>query len=109
MFDEVISTKIAPDGEVEVELVSPSAEEVEAAVADFVKSARDFLEINDNPGAAITERLGIRWWKAAEWLMLADNRLKDCFCGRDRSPAAIRQYHKFRLKMIDGRRYRTDA
>jgi hypothetical protein len=42
MFDEVIETSIKPNGEVEVKLVSPSAEEVESAVADFVRSWREF-------------------------------------------------------------------
>jgi len=44
-----------------------------------------------------------------EYLALADSRLKEAFCGRDRSPLSISQYHKWRLKMINGRRYRADA
>ena len=110
MFDEVVETHVGKDGSVEAKLVSPSAEEMEEAVADFVKSAREFRDLNSRPDAATApERPGILWWRALEWLALADSRLKDVFCGRDRSPRSIRQFHKFRLKMIAGRRYRTDA
>lgn len=108
MFDEVIETSIKPDGDVEVKLVSPSAEEMEAAIADFTRSAKDFF--NFRPDAAHDpERPGILWWRALEYLALADSRMKEAFICGDRSPASIKQYHKFRLKMIAGRRYRTDA
>jgi len=109
MFDELVSTTIKPDGTVEVNLVSPSAEEVENAVADFIRSERDFRELNRPSAATDPNRIGIEWWKALEWLALADSRLKNIFCDRDRSPRSIAAYHKYRLKMIAGKRYRTDA
>ena len=109
MFDEVFSTS-KPDGEVEVKLVSPSAEEVEQAVADFVRSWRDFRRFDLRPDAATDpERRGILWWRALESLALADSQLKNIFCGRDRSPASIAQCHKYKLHLIDRKPYRADA
>ena len=110
MFDKIVETKVMPDGTVEVNLVSDSAEDMENAVADFVQSYRQFRETNNlRPDAATEANLGMAWWKRLEYLALADSRLKECFCGRDRSPASVRHYHKYRLKLIDGKRYRTDA
>jgi hypothetical protein len=55
-------------------------------------------------------QLGIEWWRAAENLMLANNRLKDLFCGRDRSPRSIRLCHEYKLTLIsDKKRLRADA
>jgi hypothetical protein len=105
MFDEIVETKIAPDGAVEVNLVSPSPEEVENAASELSFSWRKFRDIN-SPGA----HLGIEWWRAAENLMLANNRLKDLFCGRDRSPRSIRLCHEYKLTLIsDKKRLRADA
>ena len=110
MFDELIRTTVMPDGKIDVELVQPDPKEVENAVADFVKSAREFRILHSCPdGATDPERRGILWWRALESLACADSRLKDIFCGPDRSPRSIAQYHKYRLKLIDGKRYRTDA
>ncbi len=110
MFDELIRTTVMPDGKVDAELVQPDPKEVENAVADFVKSAREFRILHSCPdGATDPERRGILWWRALEWLACTDSRLKDIFCGPDRSPRSIAQYHKYRLKLIDGKRYRTDA
>jgi len=110
MFDEIVSTKI-DDGKVTVEseVLSADPEQVENAVADFVRSARQFRETNSRLDASTDANLGMAWWKRLECLALADSRLKDVFCGRDRSPHSIAQYHKYRLKLIDGKRYRTDA
>jgi hypothetical protein len=103
MFDEVIETSVKPDGEVEVKLVSPSAEEMEHAVADFVRSWREFRILDPL-------RYGdTGWWQSLQYLALADERLKEIFCGTDRSPASVKQYHRWRLHLADGRRYRTDA
>jgi hypothetical protein len=54
-------------------------------------------------------RLEVEWWRRLDALGLADGSLKERFLGRDRSPASIRQYAKFRRKMVFGERYRTDA
>ena len=51
----------------------------------------------------------IGWWRALGYLALAESRAKDCFLGRHRDPASVRQYAKFRSKMIEGKGYRADA
>jgi hypothetical protein len=113
MFDQEITTLIKADGTPEQKkwLAEDAlqAEEAEAAVADFVRSWRRFREIDAPDAATFAANLGIEWWRCLEYLALADSRLKEVFCGRDRSPRSIRQYHEYRLKLIDGKRYRTDA
>jgi hypothetical protein len=105
LFDEIVETKIASDGSVEVNVVSPSPEDVEYAASDLFLSWKKFRDIN-SPGA----HLGIEWWRAAECLMLANNRLKDLFCGRDRSPRSIRLFHEYKLTLItDRKRLKADA
>jgi hypothetical protein len=109
MFDEIVRTEFKQNGEVKVTIVEDTAREMECAVADFVRWWRRFNEIDASVAATSGANLGVEWWRCLEYLALADSRLKDAFCGRDRSPNSIKQYHKFRLKMIDGKRYRTDA
>jgi hypothetical protein len=106
LFDEIAEVHVAADGTVQASLVEDPAQEMEAAVADMVRSWREFRDLNANgPIAAHT----YQWWKCLCYLALAEDRLKECFLGRDRSPASIKQYHKFRMKMVFGRRYRADA
>ena len=109
MFDEVAEVTLKPDGEVEVEVVETAVEDMENAVADFVKSANEFFDSNSRRCATEVSRAGIMWWRRLEWLAFADAKLKDGFCGRDRSRESIRLYHHYRLKLIAGRRYHTDA
>lgn len=108
-FDEVVETIIKPNGE--VKLVSPSPEEVETAVTDFVNSEREFRLLHSRPDAATDPgRPSILWWRAFELLAFADSRLRDIFCGPDRSPASINQFHKYKLSLISGgKRLRADA
>jgi len=106
MFDEIAEVTVKPDGTVEASLVEDAAQEMENAVADMARSWREFRDVNADGPIAIHD---YAWWKALVYLSLAEDRMKTAFCGRDRSPRSIRQYHKFRLKMIAGRRYRTDA
>jgi hypothetical protein len=106
LFDEMVETRIAPDGTLEAGLKSDAEQEMENAVADMARSWREFRDLNVKGPYVIHD---YAWWKALVYLSLAEDRLKEAFCGRDRSPASIRQYHKFRLKMITGKRYRTDA
>jgi hypothetical protein len=111
MFDELYETKKKPLGSVETkklltdaeQIAQMDSEEMERAVADFVRSWRDFRGLDPMRYGDPT------WWRALEYLALANSRLKDAFCGQDRSPASIRQHHRWRLKLADGRRYRTDA
>jgi hypothetical protein len=67
---------------------------------------KEFRDVNTSGPIAIW---GWQWWKCLCYLALAEDRLKKAFCDRDRSPASMKQYHNWRLKMIDGWRYRTDA
>jgi hypothetical protein len=106
LFDEIVRTEVKPDGTVEASLAPDAAQEMEAAVADLVRSWKDFKDANGDYPIAVW---GYNWWKCLCYMALAEERLKEAFCGRDRSPASIKQYHRWRLKMIDGRRYRTDA
>ena len=50
MFDQITETRIEPDGKVTVTDVP--AEAVENAVADSVRSAREFGEANSRPDIA---------------------------------------------------------
>jgi len=110
MFDEIIETSVKPDGEIEVKLVSPSPEEVENAVRDFVNSEREFRLLHSRPdGATDSGRPGILWWRAFELLAFADSRLRDIFCGPARSPSSLNQWHKYKLSLISGKRLRGDA
>lgn len=110
MFDEIVSTKIE-DGKVavETEVLSPDPEEVEKAVADLTRSFSDFNAIMSRGVDPVDPVKSLGWWRATEYLMLANNRLKDIFCGRDRSPASVKAYARFRSKVLEGKRYRPDA
>jgi hypothetical protein len=44
-----------------------------------------------------------------QWLALADAKLKDLFCGRDRSPESIKRYHAYRPQLIEGGASKADA
>jgi hypothetical protein len=106
MFDEIVETRIAPDGTLDASLKSDAEQEMEDAVADIVRSWKDFKDANGDYPIAVW---GYQWWKCLCHLALAEDRLKEAFLGRDRSPASVKQYHRWRLKMVDGRRYRADA
>ncbi len=113
MFDEQIATLIKAEGTPEqrkwLAEDALQAEEAEAAVADLVRSWRRFKEMDASVAATSGAQLGIEWWRAVECLALADSRLKEVFCGPDRSPRSIRRCHEYKLKLIDGKHYRTDA
>ena len=79
------------------------------AIADLVRSFRDFSAIMER-GVNPTDPLrSLGWWRVLEYLALAESRLKEAFICGDRSPASIRQYAKFKSKMLEGKRYRPDA
>jgi hypothetical protein len=106
LFGEIVRTEVKPDGTVEVSLKPDAEREMEASVADIVKAWQDFKEANGEYPIAVW---GCAWWKALGYLALAEDHLKEAFLGRDRSPASVKQYHRWRLKMLDGQRYRADA
>jgi len=109
LFDEEISTLIKSDGTVEQKRMLLDdilhSEEAESAVADFLTSWKRFDKLRDD---GIGHHAN-SWWVALELLALADSRLKTVFTGDRRDPVSLKQYHKYRGKLIDGRRYRTDA
>jgi hypothetical protein len=115
MFDEIEEVTVK-DGKVverklwtdEQTVVQTDAQEMENAVADFLRSWREFSWL-DQLLATDYGRQGIEWWRALECLALSDSRLKQAFCGRDRSPASIRQFHKWKLNLIECKRYRIDS
>ena len=107
MFDEIVRTEIKPDGTVEASLVENSAQEMEISVAEMQSAWADFKKANGDqyPTAVWT----YDWWKALMWLSCAENRLKEAFLGRDRTPASIKQYHRWRLSLCDGRPFRANS
>jgi hypothetical protein len=109
MFDEQIATLIKSDGTVEHKRMllddMLQSEEAENAVAEFMTSWNRFHKFR---GEGIGHEAN-SWWVALEFLALADSRLKTVFTGDRRDPVSIKQYHRYRGKLIDGRQYRTDA
>ena len=106
MFDEIVRTEIKPDGKLEVVALAPDAEEMVNAVAEMTKAWAEFRDINADGGIAAW---GYEWWKSLMWLSCAENRLKEAFCGRHRDPASIKQYHRFRLRVIWNKPMKADA
>jgi hypothetical protein len=89
MFDEITEVKITPDGRVEAKRLISDEETVasidmQEAVNDFVRSERDFRALTVPVATNV-------WWRNLEYLALADSRLKECFCGRDRSKRTIKR------------------
>lgn len=115
LFDEITTTKVEmvhgkPRATDEQTIRDMEAQkEMEDALADLVRSFKDFTAIMERGVEPIDPVKSVGWWRALEWLALAESRLKEAFVCGDRSPASIRQYAKFRSKMLEGKRYRTDA
>jgi hypothetical protein len=116
MFDEVSQVTVQPDGKVETKkLISDeqtiremNAKELEDSLVEFLREWREFerlrLDLATDYG-----RPGILWWRSLQCLALAESRFKEAFIQGDRSPRSIQQFHRFKLKMVAGRRYGTDA
>ena len=109
LFDEIVRTEIKPDGTLEPSVKSDfaAAQEIENSMAEMQSAWADFKKANGDqyPIAVWT----YEWWRALMWLSCAENRLKEAFLGRDRSPASIRQYHRWRLSVCDKRPFRTNS
>ena len=86
-----------------------AAKEMESAIAEIVRSFREFNDVMSRGVDPVDPVKSVGWWRATEYLMLANNGLKEAFICGDRSPASIQQYNKFRSKMLEGKRYRPDA
>ena len=113
MFDEVKEVRVETvNGKPKItdeQMVLGDAKEMEEAIADLVRSFREFSVFNERSVDPTDPLRSIGWWRALGYLALAETRAKDCFLGRHRDPASVRQYAKFRSKMIEGKRYRPDA
>ena len=109
LFDEIVTTRIAPNGTLEpsVKTDFAAAQEMEISVAEMQSAWADFKKANGDqyPIAVWT----YNWWKALVYLALAEDHLKEQFLGRDRSPKSIAQYHRWRLSLCDGRPFRANA
>jgi len=113
MFDEVKKVHVEmvngkPRISDEQTIRQMEAKELEDALAEFMREWRTWSEMR--PECALDyERPGIIWWRNLQCLALAESRFKEAFIQGDRSPRSIQQFHRFKLKMVSGRRYRTDA
>ena len=107
MFDTEIKYLIEADGTPEQKewVADGPSQEMEAAVAEMQHSWKAFCDVNKGTIA----EYGYQWWKALMWLSCAENRLKEAFLGRDRSPKSIAQYHRWRMTIIYNRPYRANA
>ena len=84
-------------------------QELENAIADLIRSFKDFNQIMSHGVDPTDPVKSIPWWRCLQFLALADSRMKEAFICGDRSPVSITQYAKFRSKMLEGKRYRPDA
>src|ERR1700676_5793027 len=110
LFDELIETVFSPDGEVEVKTVEGDPKEMQEAAAELAQAWKRFRDFDTrHPGAALDPKHALQWWRLCEFLMLANNRTKDAFLGRDRSPRSVRQHSAFRRTLLLGERDRADA
>ncbi len=106
MFDEIVRTEIKPDGTVEASLVENPAQDMDDAVKEMARCWKDFNDANPEYPMGVWS---YQWWKALVHLALAEDHLKEQFLGRDRSPASIKQFHRWRLSLCDGRPFRTNT
>jgi len=121
-FDEVVETHVKlVDGKHVVVTDEETIAQMDAsamadAVNDFGFWAKKFRDLNSSCPHASTDpnrHPGMEWWKQLQWLALADSRLKDLFCGRDRSPRSIAMYHRYKMQLVAGlvagKKLRADA
>lgn len=102
MFDEIIETTIKSDGEVEVKLIEGSAEEMTNAIEELKAAWRNFKKIDALPNAALHSVHQIEWWRAVDWLGIADGRCREAFLGRQRDPESVKLYAKLRRLWVEG-------
>jgi hypothetical protein len=104
MFDEV--TVSGRDGKPladEKAAQKEAARQLELGVADLKRAWREFKFLDP------LRYMDADWWDSLQYLALADDRLKQAFCGSDRSPASLRHYHRWRLHVVDGRPYKLNS
>ena len=81
----------------------PSAEqEMAEAIEELQYSWKRFKEMDKRPNAPHHPAHRIEWWRAVDALGIADGRCREAFCGRDRSPANIQLFAKWRDHWLTG-------
>lgn len=101
LFDELIETRLKPDGEVTT--VEGDTKEMSDSIDELTQAWKRFRDFDTrHPGAALDPEHALHWWRLCEFLMLANNRTKDAFLGRDRSPRSVRQHDAFRRQLLRG-------
>jgi hypothetical protein len=112
IFDEVVETHVKlVDGKHvvvtdEKTIAQMDASAMAEAVNDFAFWAKKFRDSN---GGDPRHGRANGWWVNLQWLALADAKLKDLFCGRDRSPESIKRFHAYRLQLIECGSSKADA
>ena len=99
LFDEVTTTKVEtvngkPRISDEQTIREMEAKELKEALTDFVRSWREFDAMRPEM-ATDYARPGILWWRALQFLALAESNFKEKFIQGDRSPRSIQQFHRF--------------
>ena len=116
MLDEVSEVTVQPDGKVETKklisddqtILEMQAKELEEAIAEFLWAWKQFQNLRPE-SATDYHNVGLAWWKTIDALALGASRFKEAFIQGDRSPNSIRCFHKFRVKMLLGKRYTVEA
>ena len=117
ILDEVSEVTVQPDGKVETKkLISAvqtiremRAKELEESIAEFLWAWKRYIELRPDYATALNSAASDIWWKTIDALALANSRFKEAFILGNRHPESIAQFHKFKLKMILGKRYQVDA
>jgi hypothetical protein len=90
MFDEVVETKIAADGGVEVNLVSPNAEETE-----FMEAAMAYAEAERRRVRLSKMEASVAEWNAMDGVHRAEKKLYALFTEGDRSVRMNMMYNEY--------------
>src|SRR5271155_2854242 len=103
----LIKATATPDDTDEVNLVSPSPEEVLDAASDLFLKWKDFRNLNVEGPCAIHDD---KWWKALQWLPRTAPPPQGMFWAGGGRPRSIAMYHRYRLTLIAGKKkLRADA
>jgi hypothetical protein len=117
MLDEVSEVSVQPDGKVKTKkpisddqtIREMQAKELEESIAEFLWAWKKYIELRPDCATDLSSAASNIWWKTIDALALANSRFKEAFILGYRHPESIAQFHKFKLKMILGKRYQVDA
>jgi hypothetical protein len=113
MFDEVIETKIAPDGKITAKRLVTDEETI--AELEFAEACRSFVVAEKRwKTLDATVRLDssadvCEWWDRLEERYVCEKKVWRLFTARDRSPRSGKMYLQFRETLLSGRSTRADA